>query len=110
LGKLRYKREEGEVVDTCNVCGGSGKVKQEGSAVLLAPHLEAALAKHVTDSTQDQRVDVLVTQMTRSTGAIYRADWFIEKAITSLNGFYPEFRQIDFSNNLEEHLGSRGFS
>lgn len=80
----------------------------------LAPHLATALAKHATDAAQDQRIDVLVTQMTKSAGAIYPADFLIEQLLTSIRGKYPEFRQIRFTVSkgrpLDAHLLSRGFS
>ncbi|MBL9085269.1 MAG: hypothetical protein JNK76_25915 [Planctomycetales bacterium] len=63
-------------------------------AALLAPHLQEALARHTTDAEKNQRVDVLVTQLTSSTGGIYPADWLIEQLLTSLRGKYPEFRQM----------------
>lgn len=110
IGKLRYTRDGKEEIDACNVCGGSGKIQSEKTTAILAPHLDAALARHVTDSSRDQRVDVLVTQMTQSTGAIYRADWFLDQAFTSLGGVYPEFRQIKWEDGLKKHLEGAGYS
>ncbi len=81
----------------------------------LAPHLEAKLAQHATDATRSARVDVLVAQLTRSTGGIYPADFLVEQLLTSLRGNYVEFRQIDLASAdsrltpLEAHLRKRGF-
>lgn len=96
---------------TCPDCSGTGKISRPGKRVaILAPHLESALAVNAADPARSERVDVLVTQLTRSTGAIYRADWLIEQLLTSDVGLYPEFRQIDFADNLDKHLERRGFS
>ena len=110
-------KEESDPQD-CDVCGGSGKVKKKGDnkVALLAPHLSAALARHVKDRSKDKRIDVLVTQLTASTGAIYRADWLLEQLLTSIRGKYPEFRQIDFDPKvqgktpLQVRLEKYGFS
>lgn len=89
--------------------------KQERKSSLLAPHLRAALAKHATDESKSERVDVLLARMTGSGGSIYPADFLIEQLLTSLRGRYPEFRQIDFSPDaaqgtpLQQHLKKRGF-
>ena len=91
-------------------------VEQDDAAAILAPHLQEALARHVTDPSKDQRVDVLLTQMTASSGGIYRADWMLEQLLTSVRGKYPEFRQLDFDGGgdkqtpLQFHLAQRGFS
>ena len=82
-------------------------------AAFLSPHLEAALAKSVNGKT-DKRVDVLLAQFTRSTGGIYRADWFIEQLLTSEVGKYLEFRQVESNPRtrhtpVQEHLRRRGF-
>lgn len=83
---------------------------------ILAPHLEQALARHATDPAKSQRIDVLITQLTRSTGAIYEAGFFLEQALTSgdlASGKYPEFRQYDFNPKqftpLQNLLRERGF-
>ena len=92
----------------------SRTVKVQKRTAFLAPHLSAALARHVTDESKSQRVDVLVQQITQSTGAIYPADWFIEQLLTSAVGKYPEFLQIDFKgaggfNPLQTVLKEHGF-
>lgn len=84
------------------------------SLAILAPHLQAALAKHVGDPKKDQRVDLLVTQLTSSTGGIYPADFLIEQFMTSIRGVYPELRQLEFGKPekftpLQAHLQKRGF-
>ena len=86
----------------------------ETKIALLAPHLQEALAKHATDATQSERIDVLVTQLTNSTGGIYPAAWFLEQLLTSVRGKYPEFRQIDFTSvegftPFQSLLKKRGF-
>jgi len=85
----------------------------EVKVALLAPHLQEALAKHVTDATQSQRLDVLVTQLTSSTGGIYPADFLLEQLLTSLRGKYPEFRQMAFKTTgatpFQTLLSKRGF-
>ncbi len=113
-GKLRFS--DGSI-GPCHVCNGRGKVKGGSPNVaLLAPHLQAAIARHATDEKKNERVDVLVTRMTASSGAIYRADWLLEMLLTSARGKYPEFRQIKFAKGesgltpLEAHLKKRGFS
>ena len=84
------------------------KVNTEGPpTVVLAPHLASKIATNVTNPENSQRVDVLVTQLTGSTGGIYRADFLIEQLLTSAKGKYPEFRQTGTS--LKELLGKRGF-
>ena len=96
---------------SCPDCSGTGRVTSQGKQVaILAPHLESALAVNAADPQRSERIDVLVTQLTRSTGAIYRADWLIEQLLTSDVGLYPEFRQIDFADGLDKHLAKRGFS
>jgi hypothetical protein len=52
---------------------------------------------------------VLLTQLGQSTGGIYPADFLVEQLLTSARGKYPEFRQIDFSAKLGDHLAKRGF-
>lgn len=85
----------------------------ETKIALLAPHLQEALAKHVTDSTKSQRLDVLVTQLSSSTGGIYPADFLLEQLLTSLRGKYPEFRQMAFKTTgatpFQTLLAKRGF-
>lgn len=85
----------------------------ETKVALLAPHLQDALARHVTDASQSQRLDVLVTQLTSSTGGIYPADFLLEQLLTSLRGKYPEFRQLQFKvasgTPFQNHLAKRGF-
>lgn len=87
--------------------------KVETKVALLAPHLQDALAKHVSDAAQSQRLDVLVTQLTSSTGGIYPADFLLEQLLTSLRGKYPEFRQLQFNvasgTPFQNHLAKRGF-
>jgi len=85
------------------------EVNLVGSGAVLAPHLQAALARHVSDPDKSERIDVLVAQLTQSTGGIYRADFLIEQLLTSARGKYPEFRQIDFTKKLGDHLAKRGF-
>jgi hypothetical protein len=85
-----------------------------GTGAVLAPHLQVALAKHATEAEKSERLDVLVVQLTRSTGAVYPADFLIEQLLTSARGRYPEFRQIDFTvrdgvRPLSAHLAKRGF-
>jgi hypothetical protein len=79
---------------------------------LLAPHLQAALAQRAGDG-DPKRVDVLVTQLTRSTGGIYPADFLIEQLLTSQRGLYAEFRQMFGANRkflpLHELMRRRGF-
>lgn len=99
----------------CPVCDGGGVVAPVAGAALLAPHLSAALARHATDPEKSQRVDVLLAQMTTSTGGMYRADWLLEQLLTSVRGKYPEFRQINFTppegqTALQAHLARRGFN
>lgn len=85
----------------------------ETKIALLAPHLQDALAKHVTDASQSQRLDVLVTQLSSSTGGIYPADFLLEQLLTSLRGKYPEFRQMQFQTTgatpFQTLLSKRGF-
>lgn len=87
--------------------------KSKGRVALLAPHLQDALARHVTNPERSERLDVLVTGLTRSTGAIYPADFLLEQLLTSVRGKYPEFRQIDFQvkqfTPLQALLKKRGF-
>lgn len=80
-----------------------------GTGAVLAPHLQTALARHATDESKSERVDVLLTQLGRSTGGIYPADFLVEQLLTSARGKYPEFRQIDFTAKLGDHLAKRGF-
>lgn len=90
------------------------RVNQDGGPLpVLAPHLGEALARHATSNTA-KRVDTLVADMTGSTGAVYRADWFLEQLLTSIRGRYPEFRQIEFDPEgphtpLQSHMKKRGF-
>lgn len=67
------------------------------TTAFLAPHLQEALAVHVTDEDKSERLDVIVAHMTNSPGAIYPADFLIEQLLTSVNGSYPEFRQMEFT-------------
>jgi hypothetical protein len=80
---------------------------------ILAPHLAAALARHATDETQSQRIDVLLAQITRGTGAVYPAEFVVEQLLTSIRGKYPEFRQWDFapkgSTALQNLFRERGY-
>jgi hypothetical protein len=80
---------------------------------LLAPHLQDALAQHVSDPNKSKRLDVLVTQLTSSTGGIYPADFLLEQLLTSLRGKYPEFRQMAFQTTgatpFQTLLAKRGF-
>jgi hypothetical protein len=90
------------------------QIRQVSTEVaLLAPHLQEALAKHATDATKSQRLDVLVTQLTSSTGGIYPADFLLEQLLTSLRGKYPEFRQMAFQTTgatpFQTLLAKRGF-
>ena len=85
-----------------------------GAGAVLAPHLQAALARHATEPEKSERVDVLLTQLGQSTGGIYPADFLIEQLLTSAVGKYPEFRQIDFQvkdgvKPISAHLAKRGF-
>jgi hypothetical protein len=94
----------------------SSTTKRTRKVAILAPHLSAAIAQNAADPERSERIDVLVTQLTRSTGAIYRADWFLEQLLTSDVGRYPEFRQIEFAatvqgeSPLQTHLARAGFS
>lgn len=87
--------------------------KVSKTVAILAPHLQAALAKHATNPEKSERIDVLVASLTRSTGAIYPADFLLEQLLTSLRGKYPEFRQIDFkvekATPLQVEFSKRGF-
>lgn len=87
--------------------------KRKNKAALLAPHLQEAIAQHATKPEKSERLDVLVTDLTKSTGAIYPADFLIEQLLTSVRGKYPEFRQIDFEvkqfTPLQALLKKRGF-
>lgn len=101
------------------VSGRNTKVPQqqvrnvESKIAILAPHLQDAMAKHVTDATKSQRLDVLTTQLTSSTGGIYPADFLLEQLLTSLRGKYPEFRQMQFqtatNTPFQTLLAKRGF-
>ncbi|MGC3968952.1 MAG: hypothetical protein QM775_16745 [Pirellulales bacterium] len=97
-------------VPSVNVTNAGGEAAQP--VAILAPHLQAAMAKHVTDDTKSQRVDVMVAQLTASTGAIYSADFLLEQLLTSVRGKYMEFRQFpkggDFTP-LQTLLARRGF-
>lgn len=90
------------------------RVNQDGGPVpVLAPHLGEALAHHATTNTA-KRIDTLVADMTTSSGAVYRADWFLEQLLTSIRGRYPEFRQMEFKPEgphtpLQTHMKKRGF-
>lgn len=86
----------------------------EGRVALLAPHLQEALARHAADADKSLRLDVLMTQLTASTGAIYPADFVIDQCLSSTYGKYPEFRLIDFdgdgkSNGLQTRLKRYGY-
>lgn len=88
--------------------------KGKTKAAILAPHLQEAALRHVGDDrTKDKRIDVIVTQITKSTGAIYPAEFLLEQLLTSVRGKYPEFRQINFKAEkmtpLQSLLRSRGF-
>jgi hypothetical protein len=90
------------------------KAKVRYVNALLAPHLQEALARHLTDTEKSERLDAIVTKLTKSTGAIYPADFFLEQLISSTRGKYPEFLQVDFvSNNkftpLQNFLKGKGF-
>lgn len=91
------------------------KVKQTTKVALLAPHLAQALAKYIgPDKGADKRIDVLVTQLTRSTGGIYPADFVIEQTLTSARGKYLELRQVqlkgsDGKSAIEIELAKHGF-
>lgn len=90
------------------------QVRQVSTKIaILAPHLQDALAKHATDPTKSQRLDVLTTQLTSSTGGIYPADFLVEQLLTSLRGKYPEFRQMQFQGTtatpFQTLLSKRGF-
>jgi hypothetical protein len=79
----------------------------DGKTAFLAPHLQAAIARHATDDTKSERVDVLVSQLTDSPGIIYPADFLLEQLLTSARGKYPEFRQMDFQVKEGTPLGER---
>lgn len=69
-------------------------------AAVIAPHL-------------DERQAIALSGLTLSTGAIYRADWFLAKALSTLNGGrYYEFRQVvrkpEKGNARDNWLSSRG--
>lgn len=87
--------------------------KVQRSIAFLAPHLQAAIARHASDDSKSQRIDVLVTQLTKSTGAIYPAEFLLEQLLTSARGKYPEFRQMDFQTSphtpLQTLLQKRGY-
>src|SRR5690606_32203663 len=65
------------------------------------------LAVHLEDVERSERVDVLLTQMTNSTGAIYPAPFLLEQLLTSVRGKYPEFRQIDIGREKFADLAAR---
>lgn len=87
----------------------AANVVDDGRSAFLAPHLQAALAVHASDSDKSQRVDVLVAQLTESPGAIYPADFLVEQLLTSARGKYPEFRQMQFSVADGTPFGQRLF-
>lgn len=69
-------------------------------AAVVAPHLE-----------QDQAT--LLADLSLSTGAVYRADWFLAKALSTLNGgVYYDFRQVERKPEkgtaLDNWLSKRG--
>lgn len=69
-------------------------------AAVIAPHLE-----------QDQAA--LLANLSLSAGAVYRADWFLAKALSTLNGgVYYEFRQVERQPEkgtaLDNWLSKRG--
>lgn len=88
---------------------------QQGKPVaILAPHLAEALARHVTDPEKSQRIDILLAQITRGTGAVYPAEFVIEQLLSSTRGKYHEFRQWDFKPTngltaLQNLLKERGY-
>ena len=108
-GRLTYNYGE----DDCDTCQGTGKIRRRKVAY-LAPHLEEALLKHVVDPSKSKRVDEVVALLTKSSGAIYPADFLLEQLLTSARGKYPEFRQIQFKSPspltpFQAHLKKRGF-
>lgn len=69
-------------------------------AAVIAPHL-------------DERQAVALAGLTLSTGAIYRADWFLAKALSTLDGGrYYEFRHVtrkpEKGNARDNWLSQRG--
>lgn len=113
-GKIRSSRSLHSI--TCPDCHGTGKVSGANPGVaILAPHLSDVIAKNAVNAERSERIDVLVTQLTKSTGGIYRADWFLEQLLTSIRGKYAEFRQIEFEKQgvltpFQAHVKRRGFS
>jgi len=87
----------------------AANIIDDGRSAFLAPHLQAALAVHASDSDKSQRVDVLVAQLTESPGAIYPADFLVEQLLTSARGKYPEFRQMAFTVADGTPFGQRLF-
>lgn len=108
-------------VDQRDRTGKVVKVKQQRTKkisknqVLLSPHLQSALAKHISDPDKSQRLDVLLTQMTDSPGWVYSCDFLLEQLLTSIRGKYPEFRLFEFNPDnknitpLQNLLASRGY-
>jgi hypothetical protein len=87
--------------------------KYGGRVALLAPHLGVAIAQHATDREKDERLDVIVAQLTQSTGAIYPYEFLLEQLMDSKRGEYLSFRQIKLSTEgitpLQQLCKNRGF-
>lgn len=69
-------------------------------AAVIAPHL-------------DERQAVALAGLSLSTGAIYRADWFLSRAMTTIDGGrYYDFRQVarkpEKGSGLDNWLSERG--
>lgn len=95
------------------------KTAEKQNIVVLAPHLQAALAIAAKDMGKEKkegkRIDELLIDFTNSPGAIYPAEFLVEQLLTSVKGKYPEFRQIEFRvkdkdvTPLENELRKHGF-
>ena len=88
--------------------------KTNVKSAFLAPHLQAALAKHATNPEKSKRIDELVAKMSHSAGIVLPADFVIEQTLTSLVGKYLDFRQVQLKvstgNPLDNLLKERGFN
>jgi hypothetical protein len=92
--------------------------KKDDNLAILAPHLASALAIYVKQKDEGERLDTLVARFTDSPGAIYPYEFLLEQLLTSKQGKYVQFRQLDqFKKNkegqnltqLQNILADRGF-